>query len=128
MDAFPGRVFPGVVYRISATVDPVNRTFYPVVAIMNLDRELKAGGFARASIRTRVDPAVKTVPTAAVVTFAGVNKVFVIENDKARAVEVKLGTRDRDWVEVIGELQTGATIATSGHSQLVDGSPVKLRK
>ena len=93
-----------------------------------LHRELKAGGFARASIRTRVDPAVKTVPPAAVVTFAGVTKVFVIEGDKAKAVEVKLGTRDKDWVEVIGELPAGATVATSGHSQLVDGSPVKLRE
>lgn len=128
VDAFPGRVFPGVVYRISATVDPVNRTFYPVVAIMNLDRELKAGGFARASILTRIDPAVKTVPPAAVVTFAGVNKVFVIEGGRAKAVEVRLGTRDKDWVEVIGELTAGATVATSGHSQLVDGSPVKLRE
>ena len=62
------------------------------------------------------------------VSFAGVNKVFVIENSKARAVEVTLGTRDKDWVEVIGKIPSGSAVATSGHSQLVDGSPVKVRE
>jgi multidrug efflux pump subunit AcrA (membrane-fusion protein) len=126
-DAAPGRVVRGWIYRISAAVDPTNRTFPVVVAVPNLDGALRAGGFARASVLIRTDPAVRTVPPTAVVSFAGVTKVFVIEGDKARAVEVTLGTREKDWVEVIGAIPDGAKVATTGHSQLVDGSPVKLR-
>ena len=70
----------------------------------------------------------RTVPPEAIVTFAGVTKVFVIENGKAQAVEVKLGTRDREWVELLGEIPAGAIVATSGFSLLVDGSPIKVRE
>lgn len=128
VDAYPNRAFPGVVYRVSPVVDPQNRVFYAVAAVPNLDGKLMAGAFARATVLTRTDPAVPTVPPEAVVTFAGVTKVFVIESGKAKAVEVKVGTRDREWVELIGEIPAGAQVATSGFSQLVDGSPVKLRE
>lgn len=127
-DAAPGRVIRGWIYRISAAVDPSNRTFPVVVAVPNLDGALRAGGFARANVHVRTDPAVKTVSPSAIVAFAGVTKVFVIDGDKAKAVEVTIGVRDRDWVEVIGEFPEGAKVATSGQSQLVDGSPVKVRE
>lgn len=127
VDAYPDRVFLGTVHRVSSVVDPLNRTFYPVVAVLNLDRELKAGGFARAAIRTRQE-AVKAVPPSAVVSFAGVDKVFLIDANKAKAVEVTIGTRDKEWVEVVGDLPAGSRVATSGFSQLVDGSPVRVRE
>lgn len=127
VDAYPDRVFPGYVARVSSVIDPANRTFYPVIAVMNLDRELKAGGFARVSILSRKE-SVLAVPSTAVVSFAGVDKVFVIENDRARAVEVKVGTRDTEWTEVAGDIPADAKVATSGFSQLVEGSPVKIRE
>ena len=67
------------------------------------------------------------MPAEAVVSFAGVTKVFVVEQGKARAVEVAVGDREKDWLEVVGDLPVGASVATSGFSQLADGSPVKLR-
>lgn len=127
VDAYADRVFPGRVARVNPTVDPLNRTFQLEIAVPNLDGKLKAGGFARAAVRTRTDAAVRTVPPEAVVAFAGVTKVFVIEGT-AKAVEVQVGVREREWVEVIGDLPAGATVATSGFSQLVDGSPVKVRE
>jgi multidrug efflux pump subunit AcrA (membrane-fusion protein) len=128
VDAYPGRAFAGRVARVNPTVDPLNRTFMVEVEVGNARGELKCGGFARAAIRTRLDPNVLTVPPAAVVAFAGVNKVFVADTGKVRAVEVQLGTRDRDWVEVAGDLTPGAKVVTSGQSQLVDGSPIKVRE
>jgi hypothetical protein len=41
---------------------------------------------------------------------------------------VQLGTGDRDGVEVAGDLTPGAKVVTSGQSQLVDGSPIKVRE
>lgn len=128
VDAHPDRAFAGRVARVNPTVDPLNRTFQVEIAVPNLDGRLKAGGFARAAIRTATDPAVTTIPPEAVATFAGVTRVFVIEAGKARAIEVRVGVRERDWVEVTGAVPPGATVATSGFSQLADGSPVKLRE
>lgn len=128
VEAYPGQTFPGVVARISPVVDQQNRTFAVQVNVPNFDGKLMCGGFARAAIRTRVDPAVKTVPPHALTVFAGVTKVFVNETGKARGIEVTTGTRDKDWVEVIGPLPEDASVITSGLGQLVNGSPLKIRE
>lgn len=128
VDAYPGVAFRGRVTRISPTVDALNRTFGVEVTIPNLDRHLKCGGFARAAISTRIDPSVPTVPPHAIATFAGVTKVFVVDGDTAKTVEVQTGTRDKDWVEVIGKFPPEARVITSGLSQLADGTPIRIRQ
>lgn len=123
------RPFRGVVSRVAPTVDVLNRTFGVEVDVPNNDPRapLKPGSFARAEVETRVDENVLTVPPAAVVTFAGVTKVFVADGDKAKAVPVRVGRRDRDWVEVSGALKPNERVITSGQTQLVDGSAIRVR-
>ncbi len=111
--------------RITPTIDPQSRVFGVCIGVRNGDAKLKAGGFATADIVTRSENVV-TIPPEALVQFAGVNKVFVAEGDKAKVVEVTVGTRDKDWIEV-GGLPAGAKVITSGQSQLVDGSPIRVR-
>jgi multidrug efflux pump subunit AcrA (membrane-fusion protein) len=137
VQAYPGETFDGFVARISPTTDAASRTFGVVVGVRNgvrkVDRKtghdlggkLDAGGFATGEILTRTEQVV-TVPPEALVSFAGVNKVFVLTGDRAKAVEVKVGTRDKDWLEV-GGLEPGAKVVTSGQSQLVDGAAVRVR-
>jgi len=125
VEAYPNQVFAGEVVRISPTTDAVNRTFGVVIGVRNGDSKLKAGGFATAEVVIRFD-AVVTVPPEALVQFAGVNKVFVVDGDKAKSVEVTVGTRDKEWVEV-GGLPAGAKVITSGQSQLVDGTVIRVR-
>ncbi|MBA4063243.1 MAG: hypothetical protein C0501_05940 [Isosphaera sp.] len=127
VEAYPGVVFPGRVARLFPTVDPEGRTFVAEVEVPNTDRRLKAGGFATADIVTDAAATVLTVPPTAVVAFAGVTKVYVADGPVARAVEVEVGTREKDWVEVRGDLKPGAKVVTSGLSQLVDGSPIRVR-
>jgi len=127
VDAYPDRAFTGLVTRVNPTIDAQTRTFVVEVSVPNLDRRLKAGGFARAQIDTRAEVA-RTVPPAALQTFAGVTKVFTVVNGRAKAVEVKLGNRDREWLEVTSDLPAGTTVATSGFSQLIEDSPVTVRQ
>lgn len=127
VEAYPNRVFAGAVSRVNPTVDAVNRTFMVEVEVPNYDRALAAGGFAQAEILTRTDTGILTVPPAAIVTFAGVTKVFVADGSTARAVEIEVGTRERDWVEVRGEIKPDEKVITSGQSQLVEGSAIRIR-
>ena len=60
-------------------------------------------------------------------SFAGVTKVFVAVDGKAKAVPVTVGTRDKDWVEVTGDLKSGDQILTSGFALVVDGSVIRIR-
>jgi multidrug efflux pump subunit AcrA (membrane-fusion protein) len=127
VEAYPDRVFAGRVTRINPTVDSVSRSFMVEIEVPNYGRLLSAGGFAKADILTRTDAAVTTVSPEAVVMFAGVTKVFVAEGDVARAIEVEIGTRDKEWVEVRGALKPDARVILSGQTQLVDGSPIRIR-
>lgn len=129
--AYPGRVFEGKVARINPTVDQSTRTFQVEAAIPNDAGELHPGGFAKASIVTRADDEATTVPIGAVVHYAGVTKVFVVESKNvAREVKVETGLEDPEgrWVEVVGRVPGGANVITTGHLQLADGAAVVVRK
>jgi multidrug efflux pump subunit AcrA (membrane-fusion protein)/DNA-binding transcriptional regulator YbjK len=127
VDAFPNRTFPGKVARVNPTVDPLNRTFGVEVEVPNLSQELKSGSFAKVTLQSRIDANVSTVPPEAVVGFAGVTKVFVLDGDRAKAIEIKPGTRDKGWVEVLGAIPKDAKVLTSGLTQVVDGSKIQIK-
>jgi membrane fusion protein (multidrug efflux system) len=121
--------FIGLVVRINPTVDPVNRTFQVEIEVPNPEGKLKPGSFAKAAIFTRHDSEVATVSLEALTTFAGVTKVFVIENGRAKEVRVALGMQNTEWVEILPgtALPRGAQVITSGQTALADGTPVAVR-
>lgn len=135
VEAYPGRIFIGSVVRIYPTVDPLSRTFKLEIVVFNASRELKPGFFAKVSIEVDKFSDVLTVPEEAVVSFAGVNKVFRVEGDKVKQVEVKLGQRItvsngnqiENWVEVSGLLKVGDLIVVSGQNSLAENSSIKIR-
>lgn len=128
VEAYPTNVFDGRVTRVNPTVDAASRTFTIEAIVDNTEHRLKAGSFAKLGILTRVDEQARTVPLEALVTFAGVNKVFEIRDGKAHAVEVRPGIHGAGWVEVVGDFQNEHQIITSGHSQLANGTPVRIRE
>jgi RND family efflux transporter MFP subunit len=131
VECCPGERFVGTVARVNPSVDRASRTFLVEIHVANADRRLRAGSFARAQILTRIDPQARTVPEEALVRFAGVTKVFVVERGQARAVPVTTGVSGTDggraWVEVAGALPPAAQVVTSGQAQLADGTPTRLK-
>ena len=119
--------FVGKVTRINPQVDPTNRNFRVEALIDNPGRALKPGAFARASIETRLQPGVIFIPTTAVVSFAGVNRVYVDEDGKAAERIVDLGDRRGDEVEVRQGLKPTDTVVTRGAEKLVPGTPLNVQ-
>jgi RND family efflux transporter MFP subunit len=118
----------GLVARINPTVDPVNRTFQVEIAVPNAEGKLRPGSFAKAAILTRQDRDVATVPLEAVTTFAGITKIFVIEDGKAKEVHVALGLQNTEWAEIARpNLPRGARVVVSGQSAIADGTPIAIR-
>jgi RND family efflux transporter MFP subunit len=136
VEAYPGETFAGTVARVSPMVDRSSRTFQVEIHVPNIDRRLCPGSFAKVAILTRIDEKARTVPEEALVSFAGVTKVFVVKDGVAREVPVKAGVamdvpgtgRPRTWVEIEGELPLGTLIVTTGQTQLADGTPVRVRE
>jgi RND family efflux transporter MFP subunit len=122
------RPFRGEVTRINPAIDPATRSFEVEVIVPNPRAELKPGGFAKADILTEVNQEATTVPLEALVYFAGITKIFLLEGSVAKEVHVVLGVQGSDWAEVASpELPRGAMVITSGQSAIADGVPVMVR-
>jgi len=124
VEAYPGRTFAGRVTRVSPAVDVESRTFTVEASIPNPGGVLKPGFFSKASILTGTERNVSFVPEEAVVSFAGVVKVYVVAGDKAEERRVLTGQRAEGWVEILEGVKPGETVATSNLSQLATGTAV----
>lgn len=127
VEAHPGRTFPGAITRVSPAVDVESRTFTVEASVANPGGILKPGFFAKASIITGMERNVPFVPEEAVVTFAGIVKVYVVADGKAEERRVTTGQRRDGWVEIREGVKVGETVATSGLSQLATGTAVAVQ-
>lgn len=118
----------GTVTRCYPTIDTTTRTFQVEIQVPNPQGDLKPGSFAKAAILTRLDPAAATIPLSALIQFAGITKVFVVNNGQAKEVPVILGTQTTEWVEVVQpELIPGTQVITSGLNALADQTTITIR-
>jgi multidrug efflux pump subunit AcrA (membrane-fusion protein) len=86
---------------------------------------LKPGQFATVRIlQSRAQPAV-LVPSRAVRTESGVNRVFVIKDGHAQERLVQLGQTEGDLVEIKGGVTAGESVATGNIEQLSNGVAVR---
>ncbi|TAK07797.1 efflux RND transporter periplasmic adaptor subunit [bacterium] len=127
VDSFPDKIFKGKLTRINPSSDATSRSFMIEGLLANPERRLKPGFFAHATVLTHVDPNALTVPQQALVTFAGITKVFVVQSDVARERVVQTGARvGTNEVEITAGLKPGELIAISALTRLTDGAPVKI--
>ena len=126
VDGRPGKTYLGTLKRISPASSPANRAIQVEGNFPNANRELKSGFFGKAAILLRVDPNGVSVPKQAVVTFAGVEKVFVVDNNAARERRVKLGQDLGDRIEIVEGIAAGDRVAVSRTGKLVEGSRVRI--
>ncbi|MGZ3385585.1 MAG: efflux RND transporter periplasmic adaptor subunit [Isosphaeraceae bacterium] len=125
----PDLLFLGKVVRINPSVDAVSRTFQVETQVPNDRRLLRAGGFAKATIITDSAAQAAVAPTESIIRFAGVTKLFFVENGKARSVnDIVTGSEGPGWVEVTSKsLPTSGMVVITGQTQLANGTPVVIR-
>jgi RND family efflux transporter MFP subunit len=128
VEAYTDEVFPGMVARISPTVDPQSRSFDVEAHVPNLQHRLRHGGFAKADVVVGTADKAVTVPLESVTRFAGVAKVFRVRDETSEEVEIAIGTQGPGWVEVIGGLEPSDVVVTSGQSKLANGTRITVRE
>ena len=123
--AWPDRNFSGRVARIAPNVSAQSRTLTVEAEIDNSSGALKPGQFTTVRIlQERAEPAV-LVPARAVVTEAGVSRVYVIKDGHAEQRLVQTGQTDGDLIEIRQGVAADEQVATSNQQQLTDGIAVK---
>ncbi|HEU4711266.1 MAG TPA: efflux RND transporter periplasmic adaptor subunit [Pyrinomonadaceae bacterium] len=123
--AWPDRNFSGRVARIAPNVSATSRTLTVEAEIENSSGALKPGQFATVRIlQPRAEPAV-LVPARAVVTQAGVSRVFVIKGGHAEQRIVQTGQHEGDLIEIRNGVAVDEQVATSNVDTLSDGAAVR---
>jgi HlyD family secretion protein len=125
VDAYPDRVFPGVVTQVrnSPVIVQDVVTYGTVVEVSNADLALKPGMTASVRIRTAAARAVLRVPNAAL-AFTPPSPaaqpgsvgtaVWVISGDSLRRVAVQTGISDGEFTAVTGGLLTPGSAVVTG--------------
>lgn len=124
VDAYPGETFEGRVLLISPQISAGTRAMNFGALVQNQNRRLKASAFARGEVVVENNVPTLVVPLEAVVTMAGVTRVFVIEKDQAHARSVKIGRVLSGQQEILSGVKEGELVAVSGQSKLYEGAKV----
>ena len=117
--------YPGRVARVSPAIDEASRSLMIEAEVPNPNGALRPGSFANASIVSTDSDRAVIVPTSALVTFAGVEKVLSVKDGKVVEKRVTIGRRTAERLEILNGLAAGEpVIAQPGN--LVEGTPVRV--
>ena len=122
-DVYENEKFNGSVFRISPTINSATRSFIVEFELANRNEMLKPGMFVRVSMDLgEVETFV--VPANTVMVQEGTNTryVFINKNNLAERIEVQLGKRFDDKLEIISEnIKENDMLVTEGQARLING-------
>ncbi|MFB3923066.1 MAG: efflux RND transporter periplasmic adaptor subunit [Terriglobia bacterium] len=120
--AFPGQEFNARVLAISPAVQLQNRSVLVRAAVSNPGGTLKAGMFVKGRIVTGVRPSALLVPPEAVWQRPGQPSfLYVVDQNRARRQEVKLGAEQAEGFQILSGLSAGETVVAEQNLELADG-------
>ena len=126
--AFPEQEFDASVLNISPAVQLQNRSVLVRAAVPNPGGKLKAGLFVKGRIITGVKPAVLMVPAEAVWRRPGQPAfLYVVEQNRARRREVKLGIEQAQGFGIDSGLTAGEVVVAEQNLELADGASLAPR-
>lgn len=114
------------VYASDSRVDAETRTYTIRALYDNRDGRLVPGRYVSVNLTTKQYENTLAVPSEAIVSEMGIDKVFVCKNGKAEPVEITKGLRTDALVQVLRGLNVGDTVITSGTMQLRKGQAVQV--
>jgi membrane fusion protein (multidrug efflux system) len=123
IDAKPGATYTGTITRIAPALDETSRTLLVEAEVRNPDGALKPGYFAHVTMNLGEDRAL-LVPQSAILRYAGVARVFVVQNGAVHTREVETGTIVGDRIEITKGLNAGEKVVITDIDRLSDGAPV----
>lgn len=127
VEALPGEMFEGRLTRMAAQADHRTRTLLIEAEIPNPDRKLRPGYFAHITGVLGEEEAL-FIPRAGLSRFAGVERVFVVQDNIVVSREVRSGVEDGDWVEIAEGLAQDEVIAVSRLNRLAEGMAVQVHR
>jgi RND family efflux transporter MFP subunit len=120
-------VYQGTVVRLSPAIAEQSRTLLIEAEVPNAKGALSPGAFAKAEVVVEQDQRIVTVPAAALVTFAGVEKVLTVKDGKSEERRVTTGRRVGERVEIVSGVKAGEPVVVPP-GNLTGGQAVTVEK
>ncbi|MGK7393754.1 MAG: efflux RND transporter periplasmic adaptor subunit [Candidatus Cyclobacteriaceae bacterium M3_2C_046] len=121
-----GQEFQGRIYAIEPQIDPKTRTLKVRAISQNKSRQLMPGQFANIEIILETINDALMVPTISVIPELNGHKIFKYQNGKAVSVNVDIGQRSDQQVQIVKGINPSDTVLISGILQVRDGVPVMI--
>jgi len=128
VDAFPGREFRGRLKTIYPSIEEKTRSLQLEAVLTNSDRSLKPGLFARVTLYTGPARGAVVAPITALLYDNATTKLFVVEGDRAKEREVKLGRKYGEFMEITEGLKEKEVVVTVGQNNLMEGVLVNVAR
>jgi len=125
VDAFPGENFAGAVYAIDPQLDTAGRSVILRATIANDKGLLRPGLFARVNLELGARADALLLPEQVLWPQGDKQFVYVVDEGKAKLVEVSIGVRQGGMVEITRGLDKDAQVITAGQLKIGPGSPVQ---
>lgn len=117
-------IYTGRIARLSPSITAENRVLMVEAEVAN-NGSLRPGSFARAEIVSDNPDTSVVVPTNSIVTFAGIDKVIMVEDGKAVEKPVSVGRKSGEVAEILSGVKVGdAVVVDPGNLQ--SGQPVTV--
>lgn len=122
------KVFDGDVYAIEPRIDPETRTLRLRALTDNSKGLLVPGQFVKVDLILGTNAAAILVPTEAIIPEQTGQKVYIVNQGKAKEIKVQTGIRTDRELEVVSGLSPGDTLITTGILQLRPDIPIQIIK
>ncbi|MBU8546991.1 MULTISPECIES: efflux RND transporter periplasmic adaptor subunit [Roseomonadaceae] len=124
--AFGDRAFTGTVSVIDTRIDTTTRTVRVISEFDNADEALKPGLFMTVELVLATRTNALLMPEEAIDPLGDRSFVYVIRDNRAKRVEVRLGQRLRGEVEVLSGVEAGEPVVVRGIQRLRNDAPVRI--
>ena len=118
--------YSATVYAKESALDRNTHTLSVRAMYANPNGRLTPGRYASINLKKQEIQDAIAIPSEAIVPEMGKDKVFLYKSGKAQPVDVTVGLRTEDRVQVLRGLNVGDTLITSGTLQLRTGLSVVL--
>ncbi len=127
-EAYPDQIFQGTVTRIVQALNRATRTMTVEVDLPNKDLRLKGGMFARVEVMVGTHDQALQIPVDAVSRLEDTQYVYVVEEGKARRVDIEIGVRQGNRIEITKGLTGNEEVIVSGKDLVHEGTPVQTQR
>jgi membrane fusion protein (multidrug efflux system) len=125
--AYPGKIFTGTLTFISPTINADNRSLALYADIDNTENQLAAGMFVEASQSIGSTEHALVVPARSLVPVLDGAQVFKVVEGKAYSVNVIIGQRTAENVQVVQGLTKNDVVITDGQMKVKNGMTVEIQ-